>query len=180
VDITSSRLLALVLHLLSKPRWRSTTSLVLSFSSARPVCPSSPRASLASHSPSLSAEESGSGKITLIERGAYKEMDACVMYIVHPHCPRRSLRAHQQVTSRGRTCAFLPDWAVPCGAIARGRIRRAFRACGHGAVAGHERARRSRARLPGHRRSPPTDTSRPPRTRHFARLEGYGAKRCAV
>lgn len=29
----------------------------------------------------MTAEEGGSGKIALLEKGAYKEMDICLMYV---------------------------------------------------------------------------------------------------
>ena len=33
---------------------------------------------------SLTAEESGAGKQILLERGAYKDMDVCIMYVAAP------------------------------------------------------------------------------------------------
>lgn len=38
----------------------------------------------------LLAEEGGGGKIILIERGGYKDMDACVMYATPSFQPRLS------------------------------------------------------------------------------------------
>lgn len=32
----------------------------------------------------LSAEEGGGGKLSLLDAGAYKEMDACLMYVSLP------------------------------------------------------------------------------------------------
>lgn len=38
------------------------------------------------HTSFFVAEEGGGGKVILLERGGYKDMDACIMY-VHPHLP---------------------------------------------------------------------------------------------
>lgn len=53
------------------------------------TCPSSDPLCAAPllNAPALVAEESGAGKQILLDRGAYKDMDVCIMYVIQPAAP---------------------------------------------------------------------------------------------
>jgi len=69
------------------------------------------------------AEEGGGGKVILIKRGGYKDMDACVMYTTSSSLPYLS-SCSPQVSSRTRPLWFSRDRTIARLPIDPGRVLR--------------------------------------------------------
>ena len=134
----------------------------------------------------LTAEEGGGGKVIMIERGAYKDMHACLMSHPGPG-PRKSAGTGPSLAIKSLTVEFHGHTCVapfpsrgpsfPAPTITHSDGVSSQCACRRAAVGGPERARRRRPRVQRRLGPPPADQAHAPRARR-RRGARLGAQQC--